>query len=86
MPNLSVRGLDEETARLLKEAARRTGNSVNAQVIEFVRRGLGLTTRTRGAGRHNDLDHLAGTWSETESREFDESIAPFEAVDEELWG
>ena len=58
---------------------------MNAQVIEFVRRGLGLTTRARGAGRHSDLDHLAGTWSETESREFEDSLAPFEAVDEELW-
>jgi hypothetical protein len=85
MSNLSIRGLDEKTAALLKQAARKTGKSVNAQVIEFVHQGLGLASRgARGLG-HTDLDHLAGTWTEEEAREFEEHIASFEAVDEDLW-
>ena len=85
MANISVRGLDDETVRLLKESSRKTGKSVNSQVIEFVRRGLGLVTREPGKGVHMDLDHLGGTWSEVESREFEQRIAPFEVVEEELW-
>lgn len=33
---------------------------------------------------YNDLDHLAGTWSEAEAREFEEYVAPFEQIDEEI--
>jgi len=34
---------------------------------------------------HNDLDHLAGTWSEKEYREFQKKIADFETIDEKYW-
>ncbi|MFP4179850.1 MAG: hypothetical protein ACLFSA_07320 [Spirochaetaceae bacterium] len=34
---------------------------------------------------YDDLDHLAGTWSEAEAREFEEYISPFEQIDEEMW-
>lgn len=34
---------------------------------------------------HDDLDHLAGTWNEREAAEFEQAIAGFEAVDENLW-
>jgi hypothetical protein len=85
MPNLSIRGLDESEARLLKQVARKTGKSVNAQVIDFVRQGLGLADRVRGGPPYDDLDHLAGTWTQEEADEFAQRTAVFEAVDEELW-
>lgn len=85
MTTLSIRGIDEETARLLKEAARKTGTSVNSRVLELIRQGLGLE---QGAGRgaqYRDLDHLAGTWSEEDQGAFEAATAAFEEVDEELW-
>jgi plasmid stability protein len=85
MATLSIRGVDEETARLLKEAAQKAGSSVNAQVLEFVRQGLGLEEARGRRGRHRDLDHLAGTWSEADVRDFEAATAAFEEVDEELW-
>jgi hypothetical protein len=85
MATLSIRGLDEETARLLKDAAQKAGSSVNAQVLELIRRGLGLGEGRGRAGRYRDLDHLAGTWSEEEAQEFEAATAAFEVVDEELW-
>lgn len=36
-------------------------------------------------GRSNGLGRLAGGWSEEEFREFEEAMAPFERVDQELW-
>jgi tRNA(fMet)-specific endonuclease VapC len=68
-------------ARLLKESARKAGRSVNAQVIEFVRRGLGLGKPHSGLVRHTDLDHLAGTWTEEEAEEFGRRIAEAGAVE-----
>ena len=34
---------------------------------------------------HHDLDFLAGTWSEEDAAEFDNSTEAFRRVDEELW-
>ena len=33
----------------------------------------------------NDLDSLAGTWSEEQETEFLNAVADFEQVDEKLW-
>lgn len=85
MATLSIRGIDGETARLLKEAAQKAGASVNSQVLAFIRQGLCLEQGAGRQGRHRDLDRLAGTWNEADAREFEDATAAFEEVDEELW-
>jgi plasmid stability protein len=85
MATLSIRGLDDKTAKILKDYARRGGMSVNLQVVELIRKGLGLAAPTAGVHAHTDLDHLAGTWSAKEAREFAQRTQAFETVDEELW-
>jgi hypothetical protein len=37
------------------------------------------------AAAHDDLDALAGTWSQNEADAFHAAIAPLEQVDPELW-
>jgi len=34
---------------------------------------------------HDDLDYLAGTWSDTDVNEFERAVSVFEEVDESLW-
>jgi len=85
MTTLSIRGLDDETAQLLKQAAQNAGSSVNTQVVELIRRGLGVEPGRGRLGRYRDLDHLAGTWSDDEAAAFASATAAFEEVDEELW-
>ena len=85
MATLSIRGLDDKTAKILKDYARRGGKSVNLQVVELIRKGLGLAAPAAGGPAHTDLDHLAGTWSAREAREFAQRTQAFETVDEELW-
>ena len=84
MANLSIRGLDDEAAAKLKEAAARQGLSVNAYTLMLLRSGLGLP-----AGQdqrvHHDLDELAGTWSEEEARAFESQLEAFEEIDRDLW-
>lgn len=84
MANLSIRGLDPETAELLKRVASQRGVSVNAQVIELVRQGLGVGGDVRRK-KYTDLDHLAGTWSPQEAKQVEEALEKFEVVDEDLW-
>lgn len=85
MATLSIRGLDEKTAKILKDQARRSGRSVNLQVLELIRKGLGLTAPGAGSHAYTDLDHLAGTWSAKDAKEFAQRTEAFEAIDEELW-
>ena len=84
MPTLNLRGLDEETAARLKEAARQRGVSVSRHALEILRRGVGLAPRSR-TDRHHDLDPLAGTWTSADAEGFERSLSAFEQVDGDLW-
>ena len=84
MGAITIRGIDETTARILKERARKEGTSVNAVLLKTLRESLGLEKRRRTV-IYDDLDHLAGTWSEKDFIEFQKRIADFEVVDEKMW-
>ena len=83
MANISLRGCDEELSRAMKQASARKGFSVNRLILETLRENLlGANVKKR---RHDDLDHLAGTWTEEEGRIFALAVAEFERIDEDLW-
>jgi plasmid stability protein len=84
MATMTLRGIDEKTAEALRERAQKEGTSVNAVTLRLIRESLGLDKRKRNV-IHNDLDHLAGTWSQEEVAEFERNTAVFEKVDEEIW-
>ena len=84
MGAITIRGIDETTARILKERARKEGVSVNAVLLKTLREALGLEKRRRTV-IYDELDHLAGTWSEKDFVEFQKRIADFEIVDEKMW-
>ena len=84
MATMTLRGIDEKMAEALKERAQKEGTSINAVTLRLIRESLGLDKRKRNV-IHNDLDHLAGTWSQEEVAEFERNTAVFEKVDEEIW-
>lgn len=84
MANISLRGLDEETAVRLKEEAKRRRISVNALLLDLVKHGVEAGARGRRRV-YRDLDALAGTWTAREAAQFLEAVSDFEQVDQELW-
>jgi hypothetical protein len=42
-------------------------------------------TEKRAEVTHHELDHLAGSWGETELQEFLKRVAQARAIDEDLW-
>jgi hypothetical protein len=84
MATMTLRGIDEKTAEAPKERAQKEGTSVNAVTLRLIRESLGLDKRKRNV-IFDDLDHLAGTWSQEEAAEFERNTAVFEKVDEEIW-
>jgi len=79
MPNVLVRGLDAATLSRLRAHARRRGTSVNRLIIEAIER----QAAPRKAS--DDLDALAGRWSEKEAEQFHAAVAAFSEVDPALW-
>ena len=84
MATMTLRGIDERIAAVLKEKARKEGTSVNALMLRLLKESLGVEKKKRGAV-YDDLDHLAGTWSKKDAAEFERATSVFEKVDEDMW-
>lgn len=84
MATITVRGIDNEVAKLLKDQAKSEGISVNALLLKMVKESLGIEKKKRTKIYH-DLDHLAGTWSEKDLKEFKKNVEDLEKIDNEIW-
>lgn len=76
--------IDTNTYASLKEKAKKESTSINSIVLKIVKESLGLRKKGRTV-TYTDLDHLAGTWDEKDYTEFQNRVADFEAIDENLW-
>lgn len=83
---ISVRGLDAETDRHLRELARRLGISRNRAAVMLLRKGAGLREDNAGPEVVGDaLDSFFGSWSPDEEARLLKSIRELGQVDPELW-
>lgn len=76
---------DDDLAREIEELAELEGISRNQAVVRLLRKGAGMAARGDEGVIGHSLDHHFGTWTEEEFREFEEAVADFEKIDEELW-
>jgi hypothetical protein len=83
MSNVSLRGIDENVREILKKQARKSGVSINALILDYIHKGVGIDPGKRS--KHHDLDRLAGTWSASDREEFAAATAVFEKIDENIW-
>jgi hypothetical protein len=81
---MTIRGLDELTMKALKEKAKQEGMSVNSTLVKLLQEELGLRKKKRIVV-HNDLDVLAGTWSDKDYKEFQKKTEDFEKIDDTAW-
>lgn len=82
---LTLRGLDPRVQREIRELARRERISLDKAALRLLGKGAGIGPTDQADCIGNSLDHLIGTWSEKDSREFLESIQSCEQIDAELW-
>jgi len=85
MKSISIRGVDDRLAALLKQEATTTKKSVNQLILETLRKHVGLVKEKRFTQEYNDLDVLFGKWSEEEFKRIQNKIDAERQVDEELW-
>ncbi len=84
MTTMTIRGLDDLTIKALKEKAKKEGSSVNAALVKLLQEALGIKKKKRTVV-YNDLDYLAGTWSDKDYKEFLQATADFAKIDENIW-
>ena len=82
MKTISVRNVPPDTAAALEAERRLRGLSLNRTVLSLMHEALGLSNPRR---RSNGLRRFAGTWTEVEFRHFEEAVASFQAIDEDMW-
>jgi hypothetical protein len=82
---VTVRGLDPRVFRAIRELAKRERISLNRAALRLLERGAGLAESRPDDRIGNSLDHLFGTWTENEAKEFLGSIESCEQIDAELW-
>lgn len=85
MKTITVRGVDSDLAKRLKQVASEEAKSVNQFVLEMLRQSVGIKKQKKFTRIYNDLDHLFGTWAEAEFKAINDKIMDEKKIDEELW-
>jgi len=74
----TIRNVPHDVDRALRNKARQRGVSLNQVLLDSLARSV-----SESAGRHHDLDELAGTWKADKA--FDEAVEAFGQVDPKDW-
>jgi len=85
MKSITIRGIDDQTAELLKQRASNEQKSMNQLLLETIKKSLGLAEEKKFTAEYHDLDHLFGQWSEEEFAAIQEKISRERQIDKELW-
>jgi len=84
MKSITIHGVDDHLAGLLKKEAERTATSMNRTVKRLLEEAMGLKPRPEGRNREH-FESFLGVWSNGEQAEFRAATADFETVDDEDW-
>jgi hypothetical protein len=85
LSQLTLRGLDPRLQREIRDLARRERMSLNKAAVRLLEKGAGLVDPAPADRIGASLDHLIGTWSQSDADAFLASIHACEQIDPELW-
>ena len=84
MNAITVRNLPQAVAKAVKEKARKEKLSLNKAILRLLEEATGAN-KGKQTVVHDDLDHLAGTWSAAEYRQFVDALRKQRQIDPKLW-
>jgi hypothetical protein len=84
MTAITLRNIPSKLQEVLRQRAGKEGLSLNKTVLRMLEEAAGQRS-AGGRQLHDDLDHLAGTWSDEEAALFDAALVEQRKVDPELW-
>ncbi|MBK8903446.1 MAG: toxin-antitoxin system HicB family antitoxin [Anaerolineaceae bacterium] len=85
MKQLTIRGVDEKLHETLQNKANQQGLSLNRYVLHLIKESVGLAASSLPEQEFDDLDDLAGTWTEAEYTEFANNLDAQRKIDAEMW-
>ena len=71
MKSITIHGIDDPLAELIKSKAQSEGLSINKTVKKLLEESLGIKPRNKGKNR-SDFEEFFGIWSESERIEFED--------------
>lgn len=84
MKSITIHGIDDPLAQLIKSKAQTEGLSINKTVKKLLEESLGVKPRTNGKNR-SDFEEFFGIWSESERIEFEDRTDELRNVNHEDW-
>jgi hypothetical protein len=84
MTAITLRNIPPKLHDVIQRRADTDGLSLNKTVIRMLEEAAGQRTVTTRE-LHDDLDHLAGTWSDEDAAAFESALVEQRRVDPELW-
>ncbi len=83
MKSITLHRIDDELESRLDELAKKNGLSLNQLIKNLLREHLGLDAPL--TNHRDDFEEFCGQWTDAEAREFEEAVATFSKIDEEVW-
>ena len=81
MPDIVIRGIDNDVAERIKEIARLNGLPINDVLLKLLRQALKLDVETLVvANPKQDISRLGGTWRHDEADALRDAIEAFKKI------
>jgi len=84
MKSITIHGVDDPLAELIKSKAQSEGLSVNQTIKSILESSLGVKPRQAGSKR-DDFEEFCGVWTEADLAEFKENTKELHKVDPGDW-
>ena len=85
MKAITLRDIPPELARLIRRKAEQEKMSLNKTVVRLLEECTGRQRKKKEMPLYDDLDSLAGVWTQTEARDFEQALEKQRAIDPNLW-
>lgn len=85
MKAITIRGIDSSVSSKLKQIAKNEKKSVNQLVLDIIKENIGMQKGKKYTKIYDDLDHLFGTWTDSEFVKIQGIIDSQRKIDRELW-
>ena len=84
MKSISIHGIDDPLAELIKSKAQSEGLSINKTVKKLLEESLGVKPRNKGINR-SDFEEFCGIWSNSDLTEFEDKTEDLRNVNDGDW-
>ena len=84
MKSITIHGVDDLLAKMIKDRARADGLSINKTVKLLLEQALGIELKSTETNKEQ-FKEFCGLWTKDDLEEFEETTADMSKIDEDEW-